>query len=88
MLGDAAGPLTPRKRGWITLDLKRVLMELGNRLVTECHYTPGHQPLQSQVRQYFPDERRTAIIILFTEFMNAHPNAREILRELGLAWSI
>ncbi len=82
--------------------LKAVLMELGNRLVTERGFTPGPQPFETffdpegggddngqvDVQVYNPEQRRTSIITLFTEFLNIHKDAQVILRELGFAWPV
>ena len=66
------------------MNLKLVLMELGDRLVTDHSYAPGfatrdyrHRPLQT-----------TNPIIEFTEFLNNCPEAQQILAELGIEWPV
>jgi hypothetical protein len=61
------------------IDLKRVLMELGNRLVTEYGYNPVDG---------FIYENTTLPIKDFTEFLNAHAAARQILAEMGYSWRV
>jgi len=56
-------------------DLKRTLMELGNRLVTERHFLPASSTHEG-----------TGPIRQFTEWLNATPDAQEVLREMGIDW--
>lgn len=60
------------------MNIKQILMELGNRLVTEKRFVPG--------RMATTDEKSTAPIIAFTEWMNDTPEAVEALEELGHDW--
>ena len=72
-------------------DLKMVLMQLGNKLVTEHKFDPA-----TQRRLFTGDEREvvtleknsTAAIKAFTDFMNANPAAQAVLKELGFDWSM
>ena len=61
------------------INLKEVLMELGNRLVTECGYDPA-----------IPNSglRSTQWIANFTEWLNNMPEAREILDSMGIDWPV
>lgn len=59
-------------------NLKRVLMELGNRLVTEYGYVPGKARTPTC----------TGAIIDFTEWLNNTPEAREILENMGFEWPV
>lgn len=59
------------------LDLKKILMELGNRLVLEHGYEPGT----------FSDNG-TEVIRDFTIWMNCNPIAQEVLKDLGFNWSM
>jgi hypothetical protein len=52
-------------------------MNLGNKLVTEHGYNPG-----------FYNTYSTKPIVDFTNFLNESPEARVILQELGLEWSM
>lgn len=63
-------------------DLKEVLMKLGNTLVTEYGYNPAvGSSLDAK-------EDSTGIVKLFTDWMNAHPEAQEVLLQLGFNWSM
>lgn len=62
------------------LNLKMVLMQLGNKLVMEHGYDPA---TVMPVKIY-----NTVAIHNFTEFMNNSPEARVVLREMGLEWPI
>jgi hypothetical protein len=64
----------------MTVDLKRVLMELGNRLVTEHHFDPATVP--------FSRENSTYRIKQFTDWVNSTPETRAVLQELGFEWSM
>ena len=57
-------------------DLKLVLMLLGNRLVTEQHFSPAP----------FPGPRSTKPIDDFVRWLNDCPEARELLKEFGYDW--
>jgi len=58
-------------------DLKRVLMELGNKLVTEHQHDPNSDVVQS-----------TRPITVFTKWLNSNMEAQVVLRELGYEWSM
>lgn len=65
------------------MDLKRVLMELGNALVTEHGMNP------SNVRQLTAgQESSTETLTLLTMFLNSNEAAREELAKLGVNWSM
>ncbi len=60
------------------IDLKKVLMEVGNSLVTEHKFSPpGYRSVKS-----------TDFIKRFTEAMNNCPEARALLKDHGLVWSV
>lgn len=67
------------------MNLKKVLMELGNRMVTEAGYDPSG-PVPDHIRRAFVDETNTEPIALFTEWVNLNPRAQEILRDMGVEW--
>lgn len=67
------------------MDLKRALMELGNRLVTEARFVPSG-PLPPEVRKALKVDHSTEPITLFTEWLNLHPEARDVLLEMGIEW--
>lgn len=64
-------------------DLKRVLMELGNVMVTQY----GHRPAIGE-RDHGPVGHHTECIRCFVEWMNYHPEARHELAKLGFKWSM
>lgn len=68
-------------------DLKRVLMELGNELVTEHKFDPSG-PLSEITRVGLASDYSTMPVTIFTEWLNQHPPAREVLAKRGLAWSM
>ncbi len=57
------------------LNLKQILMELGNKLVTERGYNPG-----------WAKDYSTKPIVDFTMFINQSPPAQEVLAEMGIDW--
>ena len=63
-------------------NLKQILMMLGNRLVLEYGYNPA------AIHDSDNMQTNTVPIKEFTDFLNNSPEARAILRELGLNWSI
>ena len=58
------------------MNLKQVLLELGNRLVTEHRFNPG----------WSADAPSTAPIVDFTNWLNENPEAQSILREMNVQW--
>lgn len=69
-----------------TANLKRILMQLGNRLVTEHQYDPGH--VSRKTIDAVNGRRSTEVITLFTEWLNHSEEARQSLQELGFDWPI
>lgn len=64
------------------MDLKAVLMQLGNRLVMEHGFEPSAMGwMQRDARA-----QTTHPIRQLTQFLNEHPEAREELKTLGLEW--
>ena len=62
------------------MNLKQVLMNLGNRLVTERGFDPAVFDN--------PDRKSTVPIRVFTEWLNHTPEAIEILKEMGINWPV
>ena len=60
------------------MNLKRVLMELGNKLVTEHHFNPG----------WSSEVPSTAPITDFTNWLNENPEVQVVLEEMGIEWSV
>lgn len=71
------------------MDLKRVLMELGNHLVTECGLDPA-APRSREIRKLVRDKylSSTDAVVLFTEFLNLVPEAQEFLAGKGVSWAV
>lgn len=67
------------------MDLKRILMELGNKLVLEHGYEPSG-PMPENLRAGLQTDVSTEPITLFAEWLNANPDARRILAEMGVQW--
>ncbi len=70
-------------------DLKEVLMHLGNKLVTEHGYDPAMRSRADRnVHEIELCANATDVINTFTIWMNEHPEAQEVLQELGFKWSM
>ncbi len=69
------------------LDLKRALMELGNDLVSEG-YGPGGNFTKRKEGVTHLDSKSTAAISIFTEWLNRHPLARDLLSKQGIEWPV
>ncbi len=68
-------------------NLKKVLMELGNKLVTERGYEPiGDARFPLEFLAELKGDRSTGYITIFTMWLNENPDAREILKEMGVDW--
>ena len=62
------------------MNLKIILMELGNRLVIDNRFIPGNRlPVR-------PNPKSTEPIIEFTELLNSSSESRQVLAELGVEW--
>lgn len=66
------------------MNLKKIFMELGNKLVTQEGYLPGHP--EQQARHYQDDSLDA--LLSFTEFLNESPEARDFLAERGIEWPV
>lgn len=66
------------------MNLKKILMDLGNGLV-ERGFDPSG-PLPEDLRHELANDHTTYPIAVFTEWLNLHPEAREILQEIGVQW--
>ena len=64
------------------MNLKLVLMELGNKLVTECGFTPN------MPNYYGKPNQTTKPIVDFTNWLNETPSAREMLADMGLEYPV
>lgn len=63
------------------MDLKELLMRMGNTLVYEYGYEPA-------TATRTPGVPSTHIVKEFTVWMNENPDAQEVLKRLGLDWSM
>ena len=79
------GILAMRKEVAAGRDLKRVLMDLGNSLVTEHRFDPGPSGVPYRLH---PTDHNTLPLTVVTEFLNEHEEARDCLRDLGFEWSM
>jgi hypothetical protein len=89
-VGANAHPLCEtcyRKTNPLPVDLKRVMMELGNKLVLERRHDPAAVAMLN-LRPVDLQEKSTFVVALFTEFVNQNPDAQEALKELGFEWSM
>ena len=59
------------------MNLKQILMDLGNKLVIDCGYNPAYHPTRS-----------TKPIDNFTRWLNDCPDAQRILAEMGIEWPV
>lgn len=66
------------------MNLKQALMELGNKLVTQEGYLPGHP--KPEARHYQFDSLDA--LLTFTEFLNESPEARDFLAQQGIEWPV
>jgi hypothetical protein len=62
------------------MDLKKILMELGNKLVIERKWDPA-------TGISFRREN-THLIKRFTDWVNGQTEVQEVLQELGVEWSM
>lgn len=88
--------------GKVMFPLKRVLMELGNRLVMQEGFAPAYSTIRRDVAQTvacvriedqknvypLPGRPSTDLIAAFTAFVNMRDEARKHLRELGVQWEM
>lgn len=71
------------------MNLKEVLMVLGNRLVTERRFDPANAEFTNldDAETVFCDST-TEPIKFFTDWLNHNPDAQEILAEMGVEWPV
>jgi hypothetical protein len=75
------------------VELKSILMELGNRLVMQEGWEPAYSHLRSDVaktvlREDLPGRPSTDLIAAFTYFLNKSEEARKHLKDLGVKWEM
>jgi hypothetical protein len=69
----------------MALNYKKTLMVIGNRLVQEHGFLPS-QSLRPILVKVPSDEKDTSPLAIITEFFNTHPEAQQLLHELGGEW--
>lgn len=62
------------------MNLKQILMELGNRLVSEHGFEPA--------TGLWPKSDNTVAIKDFTDWLNNTPQAQQVLAEMGHEWPV
>lgn len=65
----------------MALNYKKTFMVIGNRLVQEHGFDPAIEGMT-----YAQCDRSTTALRILTEFFNQHPEARQLLHELGGEW--
>jgi len=73
------------------VDLKKLLMELGNALVSDFGFDPCivHEGMRDEVLAYKDtEENSTLFIALLTVWINKHPEVQEVLWKMGFKWSM
>ncbi len=68
------------------LNLKAMLMDLGNRLLREHGFKPAQAVFDQQRDAAFL--RSTQMIAMFIAWLNRVPDAQKILTEYGLEWPV
>jgi hypothetical protein len=68
----------------IDLNLKRLLMEFGNKLVGQGFEPSG--PMPPNLHQALKEDHSTEPITALTTWVNEHPEAVEALKEMGISW--
>jgi hypothetical protein len=69
----------------VDLNLKRVLMQVGNELVTRHGFEPSG-PAPASIMRATIEGKVTHPLTYFTQFLNMCPEARELLEEHGFVW--
>ena len=68
------------------MNLKKALMDLGNKLVIEHGFDPGAP--SGYVGPVCVGDTSTQAICEFTEWLNRNHKAREVLAEMGIEWPV
>ena len=69
------------------VNLKKVLMEMGNKLVLEHGFDPGRMN-DHWLSAVTVTDTSTQAICEFTVWLNRVPEAREVLAEMGIEWPV
>lgn len=69
----------------IRVNLKRLLMEFGNKLVIDLKFDPsGFMP--AKLKHELKSNHTTEPITMLAMWLNEHPEAQEVLKEMGIDW--
>jgi hypothetical protein len=66
------------------VNLKRLLMEFGNKLVGQGFDPSG--PMPPDLKQALKEDHSTEPITALTTWLNEHPEAQGALKEMGIGW--
>lgn len=69
----------------INVNLKRLLMEFGNKLVTDKGFDPSG-PMPPALTQALQEDHSTEPLTAVATWLNAHPEAVGTLKEMGIDW--
>lgn len=84
-----AGLLEAARLGMESADvnLKRLLMEFGNKLVLEKSFEPSG-PMPPQLRKALKEDHSTELLTTLATWLNEHPEAVETLERMGVKWPV
>jgi hypothetical protein len=68
----------------VNVNLKRLLMEFGNKLVGQGYDPSG--PMPADLKQALQEDHSTEPITTLTTWVNAHPEAQSVLKQMGIDW--
>jgi hypothetical protein len=68
----------------VAVNLKAILMELGNRLVMDQGWTPAAGKWWDRV----PEGEHTGLVAALTKQINDRPEMRRVLSEMGIEWPV
>lgn len=71
----------------VEVNLKRLLMEFGNKLVGEKGFEPSG-PMPPALQRALKEDHSTEPITAMATWLNEHPEAVGALREMGINWPL
>lgn len=69
----------------VEVNLKRLMMDFGNKLVTEKGFDPSG-PMPPNLRQALKEDHSTEPLTAMATWLNEHPEAVNTLKEMGVNW--
>lgn len=69
----------------VEVNLKRLFMEFGNKLVADRGFDPSG-PMPPALQQALKEDHSTEPITALTTWLNEHPEAISALKEMGIGW--